>query len=153
RCCLPSVPSRLCPTLPSGWTLPRCCSSSRRSWATPSTTPSAGPSGPGAFRAESPRLFKKNHFLPRRRFTEENAGPPTLLARFMPIIRTFAPFVAGIGKMSYPRFALFNVVGGIGWILLFLVGGWWFGGRAIVQHNFKLVILAIIVISVLPAGF
>jgi membrane-associated protein len=66
-------------------------------------------------------------------------------------VRTFAPFVAGIGKMSYFRFAAFNVVGGIAWILSFLVGGWWFGGREIVQKNFKLVIVAIIVISVLPA--
>jgi membrane-associated protein len=69
----------------------------------------------------------------------------------MPIVRTFAPFVAGIGAMSYVRFALFNVIGGVLWVLSFLLGGWWFGGREVIQKNFKLVILAIIVISILPA--
>jgi membrane-associated protein len=68
-------------------------------------------------------------------------------------VRTFAPFVAGIGKMTYWRFAIFNITGGIAWILSFLLAGWWFGGREVVQRNFKLVILAIIVISVLPGVF
>ncbi len=68
-------------------------------------------------------------------------------------MRTFAPFVAGIGKMSYRRFAVFNVAGGTAWILLFLLAGWWFGGQEVVQKNFKLVIVAIIVISVLPGVY
>jgi len=68
----------------------------------------------------------------------------------MPIVRTFAPFVAGIGKMSYPRFAVYNVAGGAVWVLSFLMAGWWFGGLETVQKNFHLVIGAIIVISVLP---
>ena len=73
-----------------------------------------------------------------------------ILARFMPIIRTFAPFVAGIGKMTYRRFAVYNVVGGVVWVLLFLLAGWWFGGLETVRKHFDLVIYAIIVISILP---
>ncbi len=71
----------------------------------------------------------------------------------MPIVRTFAPFVAGIGRMSYSRFAIYNVTGGAVWILAFLLAGWWFGSNEIVQRNFKLVIVAIVVISVLPAVY
>jgi membrane-associated protein len=69
----------------------------------------------------------------------------------LPIIRTFAPFVAGIGKMSYARFFAYNVVGGVAWILLFVMAGYWFGNIPLVKKNFTLVIMAIIVISVLPA--
>ena len=71
----------------------------------------------------------------------------------MPIVATFAPFVAGIGKMSYRRFAVYNVAGGTAWILIFLVAGWWFGAQAVVQQNFKLVMVAIIVISVIPGVY
>jgi membrane-associated protein len=107
--------------------------------------------GPRVFSYEDSWLLNKKHLDEAHRFYEQYGGKTIILARFMPIVRTFAPFVAGIGAMKYARFALFNVTGGIAWVLSFLLGGWWFGGREVVQKNFKLVILAIIVISILPA--
>jgi membrane-associated protein len=109
--------------------------------------------GPRVFTREDSWLLNKKHLLRAWQFYEDYGGITIVLARFIPIVRTFAPFVAGIGKMSYGRFALFNVTGGCVWILSFLVGGWWFGGREVVQKNFKLVIIAVIVISVLPGVF
>ena len=109
--------------------------------------------GPHVFTREDSWLLNKKHLLRAHNFYEEYGGITIILARFIPIVRTFAPFVAGIGKMSYRRFAVFNVVGGTVWILLFLLAGWWFGGREVVQRNFKLVILVIIVISVLPGVY
>jgi membrane-associated protein len=106
--------------------------------------------GPRVFYREDTWFLHKKHLFRAQRFYEEYGGITIILARFVPIVRTFAPFVAGIGKMSYGRFAMFNVTGGCLWILAFLVGGWWFGGREVVQKNFKLVIVAIIVISILP---
>jgi membrane-associated protein len=109
--------------------------------------------GPRVFTREDRWFLHKKHLFRAQRFYEDYGGITIILARFIPIVRTFAPFVAGIGKMSYPRFAVFNVTGGCLWILSFLLGGWWFGGREVVQKNFKLVIVAIIVISVLPGVF
>ncbi len=106
--------------------------------------------GPRVFTRESSRLLNKKHLLRAHQFYEEYGGVTIILARFVPIVRTFAPFVAGIGEMSYRKFALYNVTGGVAWILAFLLGGWWFGGLPIVQKYFHLVIGAIIVISVLP---
>jgi membrane-associated protein len=108
--------------------------------------------GPRVFSREDSWLLNKKHLMEAHRFYERYGGKTIVLARFMPIVRTFAPFVAGIGAMSYARFAAYNVVGGVAWVLMFLLGGWWFGGLPSVQKNFKLVILAIIVISVLPAA-
>lgn len=108
--------------------------------------------GPHVFRSESSWLLNKKHLVEAQNFYDAYGGKTIILARFMPIVRTFAPFVAGIGKMNYARFALFNVVGGITWVLSFLLAGWWFGGLAVVKKYFHLVIVAIIVISVLPAG-
>jgi membrane-associated protein len=106
--------------------------------------------GPRVFTLESSRLLNKKHLLRAHQFYEEYGGITIILARFIPIVRTFAPFVAGIGEMSYRRFGLYNVTGGVAWILAFLLGGWSFGGLPIVQNYFHLVIGAIIVISVVP---
>ena len=106
--------------------------------------------GPRVFNSERSRLLNKKHLMRAHEFYEKYGGLTIILARFMPIVRTFAPFVAGIGKMSYPRFAVYNVTGGAVWVVSFLVAGWRFGGLEKVQKNFHLVIGAIIVISVLP---
>jgi len=99
----------------------------------------------GRIRFLNPKHLEKTH-----EFYERYGAKTIILARFVPIVRTFAPFVAGIGMMNYPRFALYNVTGGIAWVLSFLLAGWWFGGRELVQKNFHLVIAVIIVISVIP---
>jgi len=107
--------------------------------------------GPRVFKSEKSRLFNKKHLLRTHEFYEKYGGKTIILARFMPIIRTFAPFVAGIAKMEYRQFALFNVTGGMAWVTTFLVGGYYMGAAPFVQRNFKLIIIAIIIISVLPA--
>jgi membrane-associated protein len=107
--------------------------------------------GPKVFSREDSWLLNRKHLDEAHRFYEQYGGKTIILARFMPIVRTFAPFVAGIGEMNYGKFALYNITGGIAWVLSFLIGGWWFGGREVIQKNFKLVILAIIVISIMPA--
>jgi membrane-associated protein len=106
--------------------------------------------GPKVFSRQDSWLLNRKHLIEAHEFYERYGGITIILARFMPVIRTFAPFVAGIGKMTYYKFALYNVTGGAAWVLLFLVGGWWFGSMPTVQRNFHLVILAIIVISILP---
>ncbi len=106
--------------------------------------------GPAIFHKDTGRLLNKQHLLRAHRFYEKHGGKTIFLARFIPIIRTFAPFVAGIGKMNYFRFALYNVTGGITWVMMFLVAGFWFGKRPWVKGNFHWVIVAIIVISVVP---
>ena len=106
--------------------------------------------GPRVFSREDSRLLNKKHLLRAHEFYEKYGGVTIILARFVPIVRTFAPFVAGIGQMNYPRFAVYNVTGGAAWVLSFLLAGWWFGGLPVVQRYFHLVIVAIIVISVIP---
>jgi membrane-associated protein len=106
--------------------------------------------GPKVFASEKSRLLNRKHLMKAHEFYENYGGVTIILARFIPIVRTFAPFVAGIGRMNYPKFALYNVTGGVAWVLIFLVGGWWFGGLESVQKNFKWVIVAIIFISILP---
>jgi membrane-associated protein len=106
--------------------------------------------GPKVFTREDSWLLNRKHLLEAHAFYEKYGGVTIILARFMPIVRTFAPFVAGIGRMTYARFAAYNITGGVAWVLLFVLGGWWFGGLETVQKNFHLVIIAIVVISVLP---
>ncbi len=109
--------------------------------------------GPKIFRSEKSLLLNKNYLLKAQRFYEKHGGKAIFLARFVPIVRTFAPFVAGAGKMNYFRFWMFNVSGAIIWVGMFLVGGYLFGNLAIVKRYFSLVMLGIIVVSVLPIAF
>jgi membrane-associated protein len=106
--------------------------------------------GPRVFSREKSRFLNKKHLVRAHEFYEHYGAITIVLARFIPIIRTFAPFIAGIARMTYRKFFLYNVAGGTAWILLFLVAGWLFGGIPVVKENFKYVIVAIIVISVLP---
>ncbi|MDX2169468.1 MAG: DedA family protein [Deltaproteobacteria bacterium] len=106
--------------------------------------------GPRVFTSETSRLLNKEHLVRTQHFYEKYGGKTIIIARFMPIVRTFAPFVAGIGQMRYARFAAYNVVGGIVWVCAFIFAGYFFGNVPVVKRNFHLVILAIIVISVLP---
>ncbi len=105
--------------------------------------------GPRVFN-ERMRFLKREHLERTHQFYARYGGKTIIIARFIPIFRTFAPFIAGIGSMSYWRFISYNVLGGVVWIALFLLGGFFFGNIPVVQHNFTLVILAIIVISLLP---
>jgi membrane-associated protein len=106
--------------------------------------------GPKIFHKENVRFLNKKHLERTHQFYEKHGGKTIIIARFIPIIRTFAPFVAGIGKMSYLRFISFNVIGGILWPILFVFAGYFFGNIPIVKRYFSLVILAIIIISVMP---
>jgi membrane-associated protein len=106
--------------------------------------------GPKVFSREDVRFLNKEYLERTHRFYEKHGGKTIILARFIPIIRTFAPFVAGIGKMSYWHFISYNVIGGLAWIALFTFGGYFFGNIPVVKDNFTLAILAIIFISLVP---
>jgi len=99
------------------------------------------------------RLIKQEHLDRTHQFYERHGARTIILARFVPIVRTFAPFVAGLGHMTYRRFATYNIVGGITWIALFVIGGFYFGNLAVVQQHFGLVIIGIILISFVPMVF
>jgi membrane-associated protein len=108
--------------------------------------------GPRAFKYENSWLLNKKHLLRAQEFYERYGSKTIILARFVPIIRTFAPFVAGIGRMRYGRFLTYNVVGAVAWVVLCLFAGFYFGKMDWVKKNFEVVVVAIILISVLPMG-
>ncbi len=105
--------------------------------------------GPRAFSGRV-RFLKKEYLQRTHEFYEKYGGKTIILARFVPIIRTFAPFVAGVGEMTYWKFISYNVFGGLLWVALFVFGGYFFGNLSMVRENFTLVVLAIILISILP---
>jgi membrane-associated protein len=107
--------------------------------------------GPKVFSSERSRLFNKKHLLRTHQFYEKYGGKTIILARFIPIIRTFAPFVAGIGRMGYRRFSIYNITGGVAWVLIFVLGGFFLRNVPGVKENFHIIIVAIVAISILPA--
>ncbi|MDD6152682.1 MAG: DedA family protein [Elusimicrobia bacterium] len=109
--------------------------------------------GPKVFSRETSWLLNKKHLEKAHAFYEKYGGKTIILARFIPVIRTFAPFVAGIGKMTYFHFASFNVIGALLWTVLFTLGGFFFADLPVVQNHFHYVVLAIIVLSCLPAVY
>jgi membrane-associated protein len=106
--------------------------------------------GPAVFKSERSRLFNKQHLLRTQEFYDRYGGKTIIMARFVPIVRTFAPFVAGIGRMGYAKFLAYNVIGAVAWVLVCVLAGSWFGNLEVVRKNFELVLIAIIGISVLP---
>jgi len=106
--------------------------------------------GPRIFTQEKTRFFKKEYLDRTHAFYEKYGGKAIVMARFVPIVRTFAPFVAGIGRMTYSRFLFYNIFGGILWVAGLTAAGYFFGNLPVVRENFSLVILAIIIISILP---
>lgn len=107
--------------------------------------------GPRIFSSETSRFLNRAHLDHTRLFYEKHGGKTVILARFFPIIRTFAPFVAGIGRMSYRRFASYNIIGALAWVPPFLYGGYFLGNIPQIKDNFHIVIVAILIISVMPA--
>lgn len=107
--------------------------------------------GDRLFSNASSRIFRRSYLDKTHAFYQRHGGKTIILARFVPIVRTFAPFVAGMGHMSYRHFALYNITGAIIWVVLFSYAGYWFGDLPLVQNNLKLLIIAIILLSVLPA--
>lgn len=106
--------------------------------------------GPKVFHYPRSRFFNPEHLRRAHAFYERHGGKTIIIARFVPIVRTFAPFVAGVGAMSYARFLLYNVVGALLWVGICVMGGYFFGNIGVVRENFSLVIIAIVLVSVAP---
>lgn len=109
--------------------------------------------GPKVFFSDTSRWLNRQHLDRAQHFYEKYGSKAIIIARFVPIVRTFAPFVAGIGKMNFGRFWLYNIVGGAVWVSLFLVTGYWFGNIEFVKNNFIFVTLGIIALSVIPIAY
>ncbi len=109
--------------------------------------------GPLVYNRPDSRFFKREHLIKTHAFYEKHGGKTIIYARFVPIVRTFAPFVAGVAEMTYMKFASFNIFGGIGWVLLMTLLGYYLGGVEFVRRNFEKVILGIILVSVMPIAF
>jgi membrane-associated protein len=106
--------------------------------------------GPRVFNRPDARLFRREHLLRTQAFYEEHGGKTIIYARFVPIVRTFAPFVAGVAGMNYGKFLSFNVFGGIGWVASMTVAGYLVGGIPLVQRHFEKAVILIVLVSVLP---
>ena len=106
--------------------------------------------GPKVFHYENSRIFKKEYLQKTHTFYEKYGGMTIILAKYVPIVRTFAPFVAGVGAMTYPKFLLFNVIGGFTWVTVIMLSGYYFGNIPVIKNNFTVVVMAIVFISVLP---
>jgi len=106
--------------------------------------------GPKIFSRPDSRFFKQQYVRRTQAFYEKHGGKTLIYAKFVPIVRTFAPFMAGVGKMRYARFLSFNIFGGLGWVLSATLAGYYLGGIPVVRHNFEKVVIGIALISVLP---
>jgi len=106
--------------------------------------------GPAVFKREDSLFLRKKHLERAHAFFERYGGRAIILARFVPVVRTFVPFVAGVGSMRYAHFMAYNVIGGFAWVYLLTYAGFFFGAHPFIQDNFKLVILAIIILSIIP---
>lgn len=106
--------------------------------------------GPKVFKWQKSRFFNPEHLRRTHSFYEKYGGKTIILARFVPIVRTFAPFVAGVGAMTYSKFIFYNVIGGLAWVAICLFAGYWFGNIPWVARHFEMVIIGVIVVSLLP---
>jgi len=108
--------------------------------------------GPRVFDRPDSRFFKKEHLVRTQEFYDKHGGKTIIYARFVPIVRTFAPFVAGVAGMPYSKFVAFNVFGGIGWVVLMTTAGYYLGGFPIIQRHFEKVVILIVLLSVVPVA-